>query len=104
MLDWLTNEMWTKGATARDMEMNEISCTSVDAKSFDLFGALYISKNWKNIDDFYEKVDAVKNLYKLIQPVKYKEAESEGDTRLSNLNDKLENFGQVRQILLMLEV
>jgi hypothetical protein len=104
MLDWLTNDSWTKGAIAKDYEMNEISCTSVDAEYFDLFGALYISRNWRDIDSFYSKIEDIKKIYKLIQPAKYKEAKAEGDTSLSGLNDRLENFGQVKQLLAMLEL
>lgn len=104
MLDWLTSDSWTKGAIARDADNNEVSCTALDAHSFDLFGALYISKNWRNIDKFYAKIEDLKKIYKLIQPARYKEAEDEGDVTLSNLNDKLDNFGQVKQILTMLEL
>ena len=104
MLDWLTNETWTKGAIARDADKTEVACTSPIAEAFDLFGALFISKNWRNINYFYNKVDELKKIYKLIQPAKYKEAEDAGDVTLSGLNDRLDNFGQVKQILTMLEL
>ncbi len=105
MLDWLTESNWTRGATARDSERLEISCTSTDAEYFDLFGALYISKNWSSVDAFYVKVNEVKNIYKLIQPAKYNECvDEDGKVKLSSLNDALDNFGQVKQILTMLEI
>lgn len=105
MLDWLNADNWTKGATARDFEMNEVACTSQDAEYFDLFGAVYISKNWSSVDEFYSKVDELKKIYKLIQPSKHEQATKlEGGATLPNLNDMLDNFGQVKQIITMLEL
>tara|TARA_R110002167_G_scaffold24964_1_gene87126 strand:+ start:3854 stop:4171 length:318 start_codon:yes stop_codon:yes gene_type:complete len=105
MLDWLNETNWTKFQTAKDYEGNALACTHLDAESFDLFGALYISRNWSSVDEFYAKVDELKKIYKLIQPEKYKSVEKEhGKATLADLNDKLDNFGQVRQLLTMMEL
>ena len=104
MLDWLTEDSWTQGAVARNRKGEEVACTSTDAESFDLFGAIFISKNWNSVDDFYGKIAEVKKIFQLIQPVKYKELSAVGEVRISQMNDSLDNFGQVKQLLTMLEL
>jgi hypothetical protein len=117
MLEWLTQDQWTKGAHARDAsgsnlqdDIDELlSPNDPKAVAWDLYGALRIS--YVGHDEFYAAIDELKSVYKMLFRSKWDAVanldyyKKDGkliytEPLLSRLNDELDTYRDVERLLL----
>jgi hypothetical protein len=111
----LTQETWCQFAIAEDIERNPVSPNSDKAVRWDLWGAL--KKQYSGSDDLVildQEIAKLKGVYKILFREKWESCKglhmytNTSNTivhcppKLSDLNDELDSFEQVKQILLML--
>jgi hypothetical protein len=111
-LEWLTEDQWTVGSHARDDNSVECNPASLDAVTWDLFGALRVS--YFHDEDFYEAVDSVKRAFKFLFKEKYEKLTQEAHkyyreegriihvTTLYEMNDML-TWAEVKRLLFYMD-